>query len=61
MKVLAIADGFYGKYIHVGDEFEVEDGLTASWFVPTEAEAKKQAEEEAKAKAEAEAKKQAKR
>lgn len=36
MKVIATAIGYYGKLREVGDEFEVEDGLEASWFEPVE-------------------------
>lgn len=32
MKVVAIKRGFYGQIREEGDAFEVEDGLTASWF-----------------------------
>lgn len=32
MKVVAIKRGFYGQIREEGDIFEVEDGLTASWF-----------------------------
>lgn len=34
MKVVAIKRGFYGQIREEGDAFEVEDGLTASWFEP---------------------------
>lgn len=34
MKVVAIKRGFYGQIREEGDTFEVEDGLTASWFSP---------------------------
>ena len=34
MKVVAIKRGFYGQIREEGDTFEVEDGLTASWFEP---------------------------
>ena len=36
MKVKATKAGYYGGYRMAGDVFEVEDGLTASWFVPLE-------------------------
>ena len=32
MKAVAIKRGFYGQIREEGDTFEVEDGLTASWF-----------------------------
>lgn len=34
MKVVAIKRGFYEQIREEGDAFEVEDGLTASWFEP---------------------------
>lgn len=34
MKVVAIKRGFYEQIRKEGDVFEVEDGLTASWFEP---------------------------
>nr|DAS53219.1 MAG TPA: dimeris T4 recombination endonuclease VII [Caudoviricetes sp.] len=34
MKVVAIKRGFYEQIRKEGDAFEVEDGLTASWFEP---------------------------
>lgn len=34
MKVVAIKRGFYEQIREEGDVFEVEDGLTASWFEP---------------------------
>lgn len=34
MKVVAIKRGFYNQIREEGDVFEVEDGLTASWFEP---------------------------
>lgn len=38
MKVRAIKQGFYGgARRRVGDVFEVDDGLAASWFEPVEA------------------------
>lgn len=36
MKVVAIKRGFYGQIREEGDAFEVEDGLTASWFKPVD-------------------------
>ena len=36
MKVKATKAGYCGGYRMAGDVFEVEDGLTASWFVPLE-------------------------
>ncbi|MFC2533685.1 MAG: hypothetical protein ACFNVM_00430 [Neisseria elongata] len=36
MIVIATKDGFYGSLRRAGDEFEVEDGLEASWFEPKE-------------------------
>nr|DAO19612.1 MAG TPA: hypothetical protein [Caudoviricetes sp.] len=36
MKVKATKAGYCGGYRMPGDVFEVEDGLTASWFVPLE-------------------------
>jgi hypothetical protein len=33
MKVIAIKMGYYGQLREPGDEFDVEDGLKASWFV----------------------------
>lgn len=36
MIVIATKDGFYGSLRRAGDEFEVEDGLGASWFEPKE-------------------------
>lgn len=33
MKVIAIKAGYHGKLREPGEEFEVEDGLKASWFV----------------------------
>ena len=38
MKVKATKAGYCGGYRMAGDVFEVEDGLTASWFVPLEPE-----------------------
>lgn len=37
MKVLATARGHYKVVREVGDEFEVPDGLSGSWFVPVDA------------------------
>ena len=38
MKVRAIKQGFYGgARRRVGDVFEAEDGVAASWFEPVEA------------------------
>ena len=34
MKVVAIKRGFYEQIREEGNIFEVEDGLTASWFEP---------------------------
>ena len=34
MQVHAIRQGFYGSLREPGDEFEVPDGDTGSWFVP---------------------------
>ena len=58
MKVKATAKGFYGKFRHVGDEFEIKDKKElGSWMLDLAAEAKAKAEaektEKAKAKAEA--------
>mgnify|MGYP000654300361 CR=1 FL=1 len=36
MIVIATKDGFYGSFRRAGNEFEVEDGLEASWFEPKE-------------------------
>lgn len=36
MIVIATKDGFYGSLRRAGDEFEVEEGLEASWFEPKE-------------------------
>lgn len=36
MKVIALNDGFYNRYITAGETFEVEDESQASWFVPAE-------------------------
>lgn len=36
MIVIATKDGFYGSLRRAGDEFEVKDGLEASWFEPKE-------------------------
>ena len=36
MKVKATKAGYCGGYRMAGDVFEVEDGLTASWFVSLE-------------------------
>ena len=38
MKVVAIKRGFYEQIREEGDVFEVEDGLTASWFKPVDQE-----------------------
>lgn len=38
MKVVAIKRGFYEQIREEGDVFEVEDGLTASWFEPVDQE-----------------------
>lgn len=32
MKVRATAPGFYGAYREIGDEFDVTNGETATWF-----------------------------
>lgn len=34
MKVRATAPGFYGQIREIGEEFEVENGQTATWFDP---------------------------
>lgn len=34
MKVVATAKGFVGKLREIGEEFDVPEGLKASWFVP---------------------------
>jgi hypothetical protein len=36
MEVIATARGYLGAIREPGDVFEVEDGLTGSWFKPTE-------------------------
>ena len=36
MIVIATKDGFYGSLRRAGDEFEVEEGVEASWFEPKE-------------------------
>lgn len=36
MQVIATARGYLGAIREPGDVFEVEDGLTASWFTPVE-------------------------
>ena len=46
MKVKATKAGYYGGYRMAGDVFEVEDGLTASWFVPPEQPEAEQSEAE---------------
>lgn len=53
MIVIATKDGFYGSLRRAGDEFEVEEGLEASWFEPKEpvsAEGKGEGEGEGSAK-----------
>ena len=40
MKVIAKENGFFGKYIQKGEEFDVPDGLKATWFEPVEEEQK---------------------
>ena len=47
MKVKATKAGYCGGYRMAGDVFEVEDGLTASWFVPLEQPEAEQPEAEA--------------
>lgn len=37
MKVRATQRGQFGHVREIGDEFEVPEGLTGSWFVPVEA------------------------
>ena len=46
MKVKATKAGYYGGYRMAGDVFEVEGGLTASWFVPLEQPEPEQSEAE---------------
>lgn len=45
MKVLAIENGFFGRYIEAGQVFEVPNGVKGSWFEPFKGKVK--AEEEA--------------
>ena len=47
MKVKATKAGYCGGYRMAGNVFEVEDGLTASWFVPLEQPEAEQPESEA--------------
>lgn len=46
MKVRAIKPGFHGKLREIDEEFDVENGSKASWYVPAD----KQVTAEAKAK-----------
>ena len=41
MKVKAIATGFYGFLRQPGDEFDVPEGETATWFEPIRAAAER--------------------
>ena len=34
MKVIALKQGYFGKLIEAGEEFDVPDGEKATWFVP---------------------------
>ena len=36
MKVIALKDGFYHRYITAGETFDVLDDSDASWFVPAD-------------------------
>lgn len=36
MKVIALKQGYFGKLIEAGEEFDVPDDAKASWFVPVE-------------------------
>ena len=36
MKVIALKDGFYNRYITAGETFDVLDDSDASWFVPAD-------------------------
>lgn len=58
MKVIALKQGYFGKLIEAGEEFDVPDDAKASWFVPVEkaARAKPEGEDKpAKSKAKPEA------
>ena len=37
MKVVALKPGYLGKLRQPGDEFDVPEGSTASWFAPVDA------------------------
>lgn len=43
MKVVATAMGFDGQLRQIGDEFEVPEGITGSWFKPVDGDTKKPA------------------
>lgn len=50
MKVKAKSKGYYNAGLrYVGDIFEVEDGVTASWFEPVEAKSETQKAKSSKA------------
>lgn len=34
MQVITLKAGYFGKLREVGEVFEVDEGVTASWFVP---------------------------
>ena len=38
MKVKATKQGFYGKLIAAGEVFDVDEGVTGSWFEPVQTE-----------------------
>lgn len=47
MRVIATKKGFYNDcLVEAGEEFYVEDGLTASWFVPVKTESEVATESE---------------
>lgn len=37
MKVRAIRNGFFGRYINEGETFEVPNNAKATWFAPVKA------------------------
>lgn len=48
MKVKATKPGYFGKLREMGDEFDVPEGATGSWFSPVDGEAKAKGKAKAK-------------